>query len=184
MITGWRDAMGAPFLFFSVTLLAGDGATSDLSEYFRLEQQTVLTLPGTGYVTAADIGERQNSGQTEVVHPRFKLELGRRHALMLMRNVDYTETLDYGPVATGRISIEEFEGNQYARVEFLAHTAHNMSFEDTPSCPGCCASQSPFQYHFGNGWKNPTEVILDRSGAYLRLDHGAIADLFGIRLMF
>ncbi len=97
MITDWRQHWGQGNFPFLVVQLANHHAepTSPSDSHWaelREAQMAALTLPNTAVVTAIDIGEADD------IHPKNKLEVGRRLGLAA-RKVAYDEAVVHsGPV--------------------------------------------------------------------------------------
>jgi sialate O-acetylesterase len=93
MITDWREKWNEgdfPFLF--VQLASHKGSAAQSWPFLRESQAKALSLPNTGMATAVDIGNVPD------VHPRDKIDVGQRLALVA-RHVAYGEKLVYsGPV--------------------------------------------------------------------------------------
>lgn len=90
MIKQWRADFGQPLPFFFVQLAnfeSGEGAKGATWAYLREAQAMALTLPGTGMAVSIDIGEPKD------IHPRNKLDVGRRLALHA-RKVAYGENIE------------------------------------------------------------------------------------------
>ena len=99
MIRGWRSTWGAPALPFMFVQLAnfedaaaataplGQGAWAELRE----AQATALRLAATGMAVTIDIGERND------IHPRNKLDVGRRLALQALAGVYRRDVIASGP---------------------------------------------------------------------------------------
>jgi len=110
LIGGWRREWGIKNLPFYVVQLANYGKENegveenDWSE-MREAQALALTLSNTGLATAVDIGDGSN------IHPKNKVELGRRLSLVALANV-YGKSIEYsGPmykssgINSGKVSI-------------------------------------------------------------------------------
>lgn len=98
MIVNWRERWGDNFPFYWVNLanyMAADKTPSE-SEWAELReaQTATLRLPATGQALAIDIGDAND------IHPRNKQEVGRRLALLALKNDYGKETISSGPVAT------------------------------------------------------------------------------------
>jgi len=96
LITGWRDKWGiGEFPFYYVQIAPYHYGEEDPTILARFwEAQTAsLEIPKTGMVVINDIGDSKD------IHPKNKQEVGRRLALLAMKN-DYgePETVASGPV--------------------------------------------------------------------------------------
>ncbi|MDR1789612.1 MAG: sialate O-acetylesterase, partial [Opitutaceae bacterium] len=84
LINSWRKAYQQDLSFYWVQLAsykAGDSAGLNYA-FLREAQDQTLDLPKTGQALAIDIGEEDN------IHPKNKQEVGRRLALLALKN-DY-----------------------------------------------------------------------------------------------
>ena len=93
LITDWRKKWGQgdfPFLFVQLPNWApgGDGGWPGLRE----AQLMALSLPRTGMAVTIDIGEADN------LHPRNKMEVGRRLALAAQHVAYGQDLVDSGPI--------------------------------------------------------------------------------------
>ena len=111
LVQDWRRRWhsGFPFLFVQIAGYGSDPAQPGAAPAAELReaQQAALTLPLTGMATAVDLGDAQN------VHPKNKIEVARRLAL-LARQVAYGETV----VASGPIFRELRVQGDRVRVQF------------------------------------------------------------------
>ncbi len=111
MIRNWRSAWGYDFPFFFVQL-PNWRARQDLpgeSDWAELREAQAMTLrePRTGMAIAIDIGDGDD------LHPRNKLDVGRRLAALALGNVYRTPIIPSGPLFD-RFKID---GNQ-VRISF------------------------------------------------------------------
>jgi sialate O-acetylesterase len=87
MIQDWRSRFGqGDFPFYFVQLanyLSPDTLPAEKSPWAELReaQEMTLSLPNTGMATAVDIGEAND------IHPKNKQEVGRRLALIALKNL-------------------------------------------------------------------------------------------------
>jgi sialate O-acetylesterase len=96
MVKSWRKAFADENLPFYVVQLANYGdAVDHPSETnwaeLRFQQAQVLQLKNTDMATAIDIGEAKD------IHPKNKQEVGRRLALIALKNVYSQEIVSKGP---------------------------------------------------------------------------------------
>jgi sialate O-acetylesterase len=112
MIESWREARGRedlPFLFVQLAAFLarqdepGDSAWAELRE----SQAAALALPHTGMAVAIDVGDAED------IHPKNKREVGRRLALLALRDVYGRDLHAEGPTFAGL----ELEGPR-VRVRF------------------------------------------------------------------
>lgn len=90
MIKQWRTDFGQPLPFFFVQLAnfeSGEGTKGTTWAYLREAQAKALSLPGTGMAVTVDIGEPKD------IHPRNKLDVGKRLALHARKQV-YGENIE------------------------------------------------------------------------------------------
>jgi sialate O-acetylesterase len=102
LITGWRRAFGAPELpFYWVQLpnYRGNPTTEDWVA-LREAQSAALALPATAQAVTIDVGELTN------IHPRNKLDVGHRLALLALRDHYGQKIAASGP----RFERVEFQG--------------------------------------------------------------------------
>ncbi|AHF90571.1 sialate O-acetylesterase [Opitutaceae bacterium TAV5] len=96
MITGWRSLFAqGDFPFYWVQLANYRASGPDNTEYafLRGAQTETLSLPNTGQAVIIDIGNVTD------IHPRNKLDVGRRLALVaLARDYGKADLIDSGPV--------------------------------------------------------------------------------------
>ncbi len=76
LLRGWRRAFGRDFPFLFVELPHWSGENWDA---LRREQRSLLSAPGTGMVSAYDLGEDND------LHPQGKMAVGERLARLAMR---------------------------------------------------------------------------------------------------
>jgi sialate O-acetylesterase len=111
MIRNWRSAWGYDFPFYFVQLpnwRARQDAPSE-SDWAELREAQSMTLrePGTGMAIAIDVGDGDD------LHPRNKLDIGRRLATLALTNVYRRSIVPSGPLFD-RFAIE---GNK-VRISF------------------------------------------------------------------
>jgi sialate O-acetylesterase len=98
LIKQWRAEFGQPLPFFFVQLAnfqGGAGVARDAWAFLREAQASALTLPHTGMAVTIDIGDPKD------IHPRNKLDVGKRLALHARQQV-YGENIETnGPVFAG-----------------------------------------------------------------------------------
>lgn len=165
MITDWRTKFHLPNLsFFYVELAAYHPGTT--WPEMRAAQSAALRLPKVGSVTAIDLGDP--SSPNGAIHPRRKLEVGRRLSLQV-RSMQYQERSGLvvsGPQLAGVQFSQSKDGcpcqNDSAsctsiRMSFVQGTADGLHPHSTPECRACC-SKAPFQ------------VLSDGTGKWLRVD--------------
>ena len=90
MIESWRARWGwqFPLLFVQLPGFAGGG---DGWPVLREAQAQTLSIPNTGMAVALDLGEANN------IHPKNKQEVGRRLALVALRQVYDKPVVAFGP---------------------------------------------------------------------------------------
>ena len=184
LVDSWRNEFGYD-VYFANTLLAGY-PSSVFTPTFREAQLGILDVPYTSYADPIDIGFRGDS------HPPTKLELGRRHSLNILRDVDQQAVMTKGPTFddTVGVSIVSISGEDWARVPFKLTTSHNMELKDTENCnSGCCSGNTPFEYQVNGpsgSWREvtPANLIVDVGAVYIKITVGTGAILTGIRFMY
>jgi sialate O-acetylesterase len=83
LIGGWRAAWGIgdfPFNFVQLAPYQYGGEDSGVLPRFWMAQQAALAIPNTGMVVTSDISDIND------IHPRNKQEVGRRLALIALKN--------------------------------------------------------------------------------------------------
>lgn len=91
MIRQWREVFGYEFPFYFVQIAPFNYGPRNVA-FLREAQLQTMSLPKTGMVVTADIGNLRD------IHPKNKQEVGRRLALWALAN-DYGRKLIYsGPV--------------------------------------------------------------------------------------
>jgi sialate O-acetylesterase len=99
MISQWRRAFGHPDLPFYFVQLANFATRNDPTgqtwAFLREAQAEALTLPHTGMVVAADIGDDKD------IHFKNKQEVGRRLSLLARAKLDGEQVASTGPVFAG-----------------------------------------------------------------------------------
>ena len=120
MITDWRAQFGqgdAPFFWVNLASFQAATDTTGRNYAFLREAQTqTLALPHTGQALAIDIGEAKD------IHPKNKLDVGRRLALLAKNRVYGMVCDDTGPTFAGitregailRVSFENAGGGLVA----------------------------------------------------------------------
>ena len=95
MIAGWRRDWGlGNFPFFFVQLpnwINNDDRSQTSWAYFREGQARVLKSPNTCMAVTIDIGDPED------IHPKNKQEVGRRLALLALKNVYHQRVVCQGP---------------------------------------------------------------------------------------
>jgi len=91
LIYDWRKKWGYEFPFYFVQI-APWNYKSNLSPALRDAQRLSLSLPATGMVVTLDIGNNEN------IHPSNKPEVGRRLALLALKNDYKKEITATGPL--------------------------------------------------------------------------------------
>lgn len=102
LIAGWRGLWGSdlPFHYVQIAPFAyGNEPASILAEFWEA-QAAALSIPNTGMVVTTDIGDYND------IHPKNKQEVGRRLALLALKNTyGQTNVVASGPTFKG-MSIE------------------------------------------------------------------------------
>jgi len=83
LIQGWRQLWGSDFPFYYVQIapyVYGAENPAVLAEFWEA-QSAALAIPNTGMVVPSDIGDYKD------IHPKNKQEVGRRLALLALKNV-------------------------------------------------------------------------------------------------
>ena len=83
LIQGWRQLWGSDLPFYYVQIAPfnyGNENPAVLAEFWE-SQAAALEIPRTGMVVTSDIGDYND------IHPKNKQEVGRRFALLALRNV-------------------------------------------------------------------------------------------------
>jgi sialate O-acetylesterase len=125
MIASWREAWGAPDAPFLIVQLANYRAPNPepvpQSEWadLRAAQRVVAKEPGNGMAVIIDIGEEKD------IHPRNKHDVGRRLALLALRDTyGKADLVAEGPTPSGW----KVEGNQV--VISFDHTGGGLVAKD------------------------------------------------------
>ena len=96
MIRNWRSAWGHEFPFYFVQLANWDAskAQPDESDWAELREAQTMTLrePQTGMAVIIDIGDEND------IHPRNKLDVGRRLAAWALANTYGQKVIPSGPL--------------------------------------------------------------------------------------
>ena len=121
MIGDWRSRWGqGEFPFYIVQLanygLVTEPGNSDVARVRESQLHVVQTVPNTGLAVAIDIGE-------ENIHPRNKLDVGRRLALHALAKTYGRTMLCSGPIYRSmmvegqaiRITFDHVEGGLVAK---------------------------------------------------------------------
>ena len=96
MINDWRERWGeGPFPFLIVQLAGYQPGGPSWPELREAQALTASTLPNAGLVTAIDIGDQND------IHPKDKIDVGHRLALVAEAQVYHENVPDYGPVYAG-----------------------------------------------------------------------------------
>ncbi|MEI6644552.1 MAG: sialate O-acetylesterase [bacterium] len=119
LIGGWRRGWGQGDFPFLIMQLVNYGSGSGNWPALRAAQQAVAdTVPNTGLAVGIDIGEPKN------IHPKNKQEVGRRLALVALKQVYGKDIVDKGPklvsvTCAGEKIILRFDpGNKEQRLAF------------------------------------------------------------------
>jgi sialate O-acetylesterase len=96
LINGWRAAWGIgdfPFNFVQIAPYQYGGEDPGILPRFWAAQQAALAIPNTGMVVTTDISDIND------IHPRNKQEVGRRLALIALKNTyGKSAIVDQGPM--------------------------------------------------------------------------------------
>jgi sialate O-acetylesterase len=96
LIHGWRAAFGqGNFPFLIMQLVNFDAKTGDWPALRAAQQVVAETVPNTGLAIGIDIGDPRN------IHPANKQEVGRRLALVALKQVYGQDVVAAGPKLTG-----------------------------------------------------------------------------------
>lgn len=123
MIADWRKAFGRgefPFLFVQIAPFGYGTDTGQAALLRDAQRRTLDVSPNTGMAVTMDIGDPQN------IHPRNKLEVGRRLALWALAKT-YGKELEY----SGPLFREVVSEGAALRVKF-AHAAGLRTSDDQP----------------------------------------------------
>lgn len=83
LVNGWRQLWGSELPFYYVQIAPfpyGNENPTVLAEFWEA-QSAALEIPNTGMVVTSDIGDYKD------IHPKNKQEVGRRFALLALKNV-------------------------------------------------------------------------------------------------
>lgn len=144
MINAWRDVFGAremPFLFVQLANFRaradepGESAWAEL----RFSQSRALALPNTAMATAIDIGDADD------IHPRNKLDVGKRLALAA-RRVAYGEAdlVHSGPMPRG------MEITDDGAIELTFRYAEGLATSDGGPVKGFAIAGEDRQWHWAD----------------------------------
>lgn len=136
MINDWREKWGQgdfPFLFVQ---LAGYGpgptdSTRGKWPILRKSQTEALKLPNTGMATAIDLGDENN------IHPKNKMDVAKRLALVAGNRVYGQKAVDSGPV----FSTMKVEAGRI-RLNF-ENTGGGLVIGSPPALPGTAPLPAP-----------------------------------------
>ncbi len=121
LVRGWRDVFENPDLAFNYVQIApynyGAEAPHILAEFWEA-QEAALRVPNTGMVVTTDIADYND------IHPRNKQEVGRRLALLALR-----DTYGQDVVADGPVFRDLSQEGAQLRVRF-DHTSDGLATRD------------------------------------------------------
>ena len=180
-----RERLNNPNIKIVTTGINGNMFVNDFNTQWNREAaSTILSLPNTGYTTAADHNNFKDKGS---IHPPYKWDVARRHALSIMRGIGDFRVNDIGPVSTKELTIETDGQKQYLRIGFDPMTTYNMVMKPTRHCTKCCTDSSPFYYESNNdGIFHAVPInliILDVSSVYIELDR-PVSEITGVAMHF
>jgi len=120
MISNWRENFGEnaeefSFYFVQLAPYLQTGAETALPD-LRLAQLSALNLDFVGFACTVDIGD-DGSNPYGMIHPRNKEEVGRRLSLSV-RDITYSENVQYQGPAYKKFHIEQDAPNIKIRIEF------------------------------------------------------------------
>ncbi|VEU37517.1 unnamed protein product [Pseudo-nitzschia multistriata] len=162
MIRDWRLKFGLSDLSFFFVQLAGFHGTKDDWPGLRAAQMAATQLPRVGYAAAIDLGDP--SSPSSAIHPRRKLEVGRRLSLSA-RTIQYGERgglVSTGPILAGVQQLPTFSTTHTIRLSFSPGTADGLHVHGSPECSLCC-EKLPFR-------------VLDANGTWSRVDGAEVRD--------
>lgn len=128
LIYDWRVKFGSPKLpFYFVVLAPCDGHKwcADFVNVRNAQLTGGLALPNTGYAVAVDLGDRNSPARS--VHTRRKQEVGRRLALVALKEIYNKNVVPTGPVfesisaSSGTLTVTYVAGT--AETLHVSHTA-------------------------------------------------------------
>lgn len=152
LITDWRKQWGIGDFPFYFVQLAGysaqvpQPADSSWAE-LRDAQRGALALPNTGMAVALDLGDAND------IHPRNKLEVGRRLSLIALSQLYGIEVRSRGP----HFRTLEITGNQ-ARVRF--DDADGLRTFDGSAPRGFAIAGADRKFYWANATIDGTSVVL------------------------
>jgi sialate O-acetylesterase len=168
MIADWRRRFQQALPFFFVEL-AGFQNTDFTA--LRAAQQRARKLPNVGFGSAIDLGNRTD------IHPRDKLEVGRRMSVSILKLVYGAKNVTS---ATGPELLRVLPARgRYMIVQYALGTAANLGAVPTHDCDACCA-ESPFM-STQDGGKTWTRAPFHISGVQVIVSHNGTQAPTGLR---
>jgi sialate O-acetylesterase len=157
MITDWRKHWGqGDFPFYFVQLAsynAGNGNSKKGSEWAELrEAQTMtLSLPNTGMAVTTDIGDAHD------IHPRNKVDVGKRLAAVALSKAYGKNTIDSGPMFKSM----EVKGDK-AIVTFTNVGAGLMAKDRYGYLKGFEIAGADKQFHYAKAYIDGNTVVVSQ----------------------
>jgi sialate O-acetylesterase len=103
MIEDWREIWGYNFPFYYAQIAPAIYGESHLSHYLRDSQRKTLEFTSnTGMAILMDIGEKDN------VHAKNKQDVGKRLALLALKNDYNFDIVPSGPLYKGHINYDNY----------------------------------------------------------------------------
>ena len=130
LIRSFRDTWKEPELPFLFVQLAPFGKWLDCGNegyaQVRAAQDTVSgTVPGTAMASIMDLGSYED------IHPKFKMEVGRRLALLALKYVYGRDILADPPFCSAACAKAQEDGSLLIHME-IANTGEELYADDTP----------------------------------------------------
>lgn len=173
MIKDWQNkftsATDMPFYTVLVDGYGSSSHTDDTLAHFRAAQ-----IEGSQKAHKADFVNSIDQGYYPNVHSPYKLEVGRRIAMKIMRDVYEQPQIDSnGPKYVNAVA-ENSNGVNYLRVNFEPTTVEDLQVSNTVDCgnnrasEGCCSTTTQIQV---NGVMVPlTSISVDGTSLLIDLD--------------
>jgi len=154
MIADWRRAFGRgdfPFLFVQIAPFGYGNDTGQAALLRDAQRRTLDVSPNTGMAVTMDIGDPQN------IHPRNKLEVGRRLALWALAKT-YGKEMEY----SGPLFREVEQEGAALRVRFT-HAAGLRTSDDQPPSGFWIAGEDGV-WHAARARIDGESVVLEAEG--------------------
>lgn len=177
MIKDWQNKFGMPDMPFYTVLIDGEEGPAhgdDSLAAFRMAQ-----IEGSQKAHRADWVNSIDQGYYSNIHSPYKLEVGRRIAMKVMRDVYGQPQIDSEGPRFVNAATEENNGINYVRINFDPDTVEDLQVANTVDCAnnrasdGCCSTKTMIEV---NGvMASMSDISVDNNSLLINIDNLGVA---------